>query len=250
MIWGGSMENLELFKNWLQVNKPNLAQSTIDKYVRAVRTVSNDMLAAEIINKSIIDMDIDEIDLNIGKILIDDNFVQKDKRGNHMYSCGIKHYRCFVSDSFESTADNSSLIDEIKNDESISQTEKDAIIKARIGQGKFRQQLFEKYNGACIVTGIDLPKLLIASHIKPWCISDNQERISCENGLLLCANYDRLFDNGFITFDKSGKLIVSQMVSAENRQRLNLIPDIQINLKPSRQLEMNLEYHQDVIFVK
>ncbi len=73
-------------------------------------------------------------------------------------------------------------------------------MKSRVGQGDFRKSLIEKYDGKCVVTGIDLTKLLIASHIKPWRISDNKERLSSENGLLLSANLDKLFDSGLITF--------------------------------------------------
>lgn len=46
----------------------------------------------------------------------------------------------------------------------------------------------EKYDGKCIVTGIDISKLLIASHIKPWAISNNHDRISSENGLDQCQS--------------------------------------------------------------
>ena len=65
----------------------------------------------------------------------------------------------------------------------------------------------EKYSGSCIITGLDHPKLLVASHIKPWAVSTNAERLSVDNGLLLSATYDRLFDCGLITFKKTGKYI-------------------------------------------
>ena len=60
------------------------------------------------------------------------------------------------------------------------------------------KSLFEKYHGHCIITGIDHPKLLVASHIKPWAVCSNRERLSVENGLLLSATYDRLFDSGLL----------------------------------------------------
>lgn len=73
----------------------------------------------------------------------------------------------------------------IENDNEIKASEKEAIIKARIGQGVFRQRLLDKYNGKCIITGINETTLLVASHIKPWRSANNYERISGENGLLL-----------------------------------------------------------------
>ncbi len=72
-------------------------------------------------------------------------------------------------------------------------TERDAIIKARIGQGGFMQKLIIKY-GKCRVCGMDDEKLLIASHIKPWAISNDKEKLDDNNGLLLCPNHDALFD--------------------------------------------------------
>ena len=58
--------------------------------------------------------------------------------------------------------------------------------------------LMKKHNRQCIVTGIDIHELLVASHIKPWRVCDNKERIDTENGLLLSLSMDRLFDGGLI----------------------------------------------------
>lgn len=122
-------------------------------------------------------------------------------------------------------------------------------MKSRVGQGDFRQSLIEKYDGKCLVTGIDLTKLLIASHIKPWRISDNKERLSSENGLLLSANLDKLFDSGLITFMNDGTLVSSSFINQKNRTKLGLNDDIKVDLKASSDMFINLEYHRDVIFV-
>lgn len=75
-------------------------------------------------------------------------------------------------------------------------------ILARIGQGKFREDLFKCYDGKCLVTGISVPTMLTASHIKPW--SESKDDASCRdpaNGILLSANIDRLFDRKLISIN-------------------------------------------------
>lgn len=129
-------------------------------------------------------------------------------------------------------------------------TEKQMLIKARIGQGIFRDGLIEKYEGKCVVTGIDKTRLLIASHIKPWAICDNEERLDTENGLLLCPNMDRLFDYGLITFTDDGKMNISSFVGEHNIERLHISKDMIVNLKASKRLLKYLEYHRDTLFVK
>lgn len=84
------------------------------------------------------------------------------------------------------------LRDHQKDYNHLSETEKDSIIKARIGQGIFRQQLIQLWGG-CSVTGFKNEKFLKASHIKPWRDSSNQERLDKYNGLLLVPNLDRSF---------------------------------------------------------
>jgi putative restriction endonuclease len=91
-------------------------------------------------------------------------------------------------------------------------TEKQAVIQARVGQGRFRNDLLRMWDGRCAITGIALTQLLRASHIKPWASSNNRERIDTYNGLLLAANYDAAFDAGIISFDDSGALLCKPLV--------------------------------------
>lgn len=118
-----------------------------------------------------------------------------------MYSNSLKQFRSYRTITEEADVINQAVIDVITKDTQISVIERDSLIKSRIGKGSFRTTLLEKYKGACVVTGITLKNLLIASHIKPWAVCSNGERLSSENGLLLSANYDRLFDCGLISFD-------------------------------------------------
>lgn len=88
----------------------------------------------------------------------------------------------------------------IENDKKISQKKKDTIIKARIGQGKYREEVLEDCL-YCPFTFVNDERLLIASHIKPWAKANNEEKIDPKNGFMLTPTYDKLFDRGFITFD-------------------------------------------------
>ncbi|WP_334078438.1 HNH endonuclease [Microbulbifer sp. M83] len=90
-----------------------------------------------------------------------------------------------------------------------SETERQTLVDARIGQGQFRRDLLS-YWGQCAVTGIAEPLLLRASHIKPWRESDNRERLDPYNGLLLSAHLDAAFDSGLISFADSGSALISE----------------------------------------
>ena len=108
----------------------------------------------------------------------------------------------------------------------------------------------KKYDSACIITGITIKKLLIASHIKPWAVSDNHERLSEDNGLLLSPTFDRLFDGGLITFSDDGALYISSQLNAADIKRLHINSGEKFDLKINRDVMRNLEYHRDVIFYK
>ena len=166
-----------------------------------------------------------------------------------MYSNALKQYRYFINAVTED-ADDSAYLESLKNDDQIPETERKAIIQSRVGQGTFRKSLFEKYHGRCLITGINHPNLLIASHIKPWAVSSNKERLSVDNGLLLSATYDRLFDSGLITFDRKGKIFLSSLIGEGNVKRLNLSKDMRFDLCVRGNMGEYLDYHNDVVFVK
>ena len=137
-------------------------------------------------------------------------------------------------------------LNEIESDRDLSPTEKVQLAKSRIGQGLFRRNLISECI-YCPITGVDDPRLLIASHIKPWRSADNKERLHKKNGLLLSPTYDKLFDQGFISFNANKKMIVSGQVSNINRERLHLTDNMYIPLLPILGREAYLEYHRDTI---
>lgn len=135
--------------------------------------------------------------------------------------------------------------------------EKEQIIKSRISQKFFREALLSSYNSTCCITGINISELLIASHIKPWKVSNPKtERTSPSNGLLLNAFHDKAFDKGIISISDSFEILISpklpEMIGNPDccnwitsfRGKKITLPEKFI---PDRQY---IEYHNDVIFIR
>ncbi len=102
-------------------------------------------------------------------------------------------------------------------------TEVERLVVQRVGQDLFRQGLLEYWDGRCAITGLAVPELLRASHIKPWadCEAD-AERLDVFNGLLLAPHLDAAFDQGFITVADDGAVLVSGVLGREARRVLGL----------------------------
>jgi len=136
---------------------------------------------------------------------------------------------------------------QIQQDEQILATEKESIIKARIGQGLYRSRIIKKY-GKCVITGITDERVLIAGHIKPWVYSSNEERLSQENGVLLSPTFDALFDKGFISFRNTGMVMLSPHFSDNNFKRVGLSNTDKFKIWATKEMKQHLEFHRDVIF--
>lgn len=141
-------------------------------------------------------------------------------------------------------------IEKIQNDTNLPETEKEQIVKSRRGQGVFRNRVseIEEY---CRVTRVDRPEHLIASHIKPWKVSDNKERLDGENGLLLTPSIDHLFDHGYISFRDNGDLLVSATAHRVTLIKMGVPKNNECNVGHFSQAQSHyLEYHRDSIFLK
>lgn len=127
-------------------------------------------------------------------------------------------------------------------------TTKDVITAIRIGQNLFRKKLIS-YLKKCPITGIDDPRILTSSHIKPWTMSNNFERLDLHNGFLFSPTFDRLFDRGLISFSNNKSLLDSGGFSEKNLSRLNLRHNQTIVDLPIVGREKYLEYHRNKIFI-
>jgi putative restriction endonuclease len=122
--------------------------------------------------------------------------------------------------------------------------------KVRIGQTFFRKALLAAYNSKCCFTGIAMPELLRASHIKPWSASsDLNEKTNPQNGLLLNALHDAAFDKGFITITTDYTILVSKRLLDESESSNRYFAPLNRSkmLLPSRFLPSKqfIEYHNN-----
>lgn len=127
--------------------------------------------------------------------------------------------------------------------------------KIRVGQSFFRRAILSAYNNRCCVTGISIPSILRASHIKPWKHSnDVNEKANPQNGLLLNALHDAAFDKGLITINEDYEIVVSPRINPnteENKYYFMRYAGERIML-PTRFLPAHefIKYHNELIFKK
>lgn len=120
--------------------------------------------------------------------------------------------------------------------------------KARIGQGSYRDKLLEECP-FCPITMINDERLLIASHIKPWAVSNNKEKTDPKNGYMLSPLYDKLFDRGFMTFTDERHVMISNWLSPKNQKRIGINNDQFVQLLPmDEERKKYLAYHRDCVF--
>ena len=116
--------------------------------------------------------------------------------------------------------------------EALSGSDKTILSKARVGHGKYREELLSLWDSTCPITAINEPSLLIASHIVPWQLSDSFDKVNKYNGLLLSPHIDKLFDRGFISFDDSGQILFHTKMSSSTAKNLGISTATRIdNLK-------------------
>jgi len=134
----------------------------------------------------------------------------------------------------------------IRADQSIDETDRVSLVTARRGQGLFRKNVM-RIERACRVTKVNRLEHLIASHIKPWRDGNNSERLDGENGLLLTPTVDHLFDNGFISFEDMGRIIVSRVADPISLARmLGRVEDQNVGPFTEGQRKF-LEYHREKV---
>lgn len=124
------------------------------------------------------------------------------------------------------------------------------IAKARRGQQTFKKNVLKRM-ASCPFTGIaDIP-LLRASHIKPWRHSTDSERLDPKNGLTLSPMYDVMFDAGFISFDRSGALLISSQLSSETGEILGLASGLQVlSEEIAAESSLYLDHHRSFEFLQ
>tara|TARA_Y100000590_G_C15671138_1_gene996287 strand:+ start:78 stop:962 length:885 start_codon:yes stop_codon:yes gene_type:complete len=217
------------FKSFNGMNSFNEMQNQLNEFraKRSVRTYSD--IGCIILNK--VELWDDYIDLNDYGL---------------SFPTQIVKYKKFNGNSMPIKTDILSKdIEEIILDKTISATEREVLIAARIGQGKYKSDLEELWK-SCSVTGYSNLEFLIASHIKPWRDSSNIERLDKFNGLLLTPNLDKLFDKGHISFQNDGKIVISKNLHEKDLKALNIDKNMSIN--PKKGNLKYLKFHRENIF--
>ncbi len=98
---------------------------------------------------------------------------------------------------------------------------------------------------------VDRPEHLRASHIKPWRDSSNQERLDGENGFLLTPSIDHLFDRGFISFEDSGRLLISPVAYEPALRRMGVPIGEDLNVGGfTGEQKRNLDFHRNFVFLE
>ncbi|HPU52050.1 MAG TPA: HNH endonuclease signature motif containing protein [Burkholderiaceae bacterium] len=134
---------------------------------------------------------------------------------------------------------------ELSTDIGIRETERAALIQARRGQGQYRDNL-KAVERACRITKVERLEHLIASHVRPWRDSNNEQRLDGENGLLLTPTVDHLFDKGFISFEDSGRLIVSPVADPVSLKRMGIDHENRMNVGAfSEGQRRHLDFHRE-----
>lgn len=126
-------------------------------------------------------------------------------------------------------------------------TEAERLVIQRVGQDVFREALLSYWGGCCAVTGVAAPRLLRASHIKPWakCATD-AERLDVYNGLLLAAHIDAAFDAGLISFSDDGAMLFSSQFTQADQNALGIHDGLILGRVAKRHLP-NLAWHREFL---
>lgn len=229
------------FEEWME--ETGLSQSSIKKYSGAIRgPLSKWATEADIVDISLIHVrSYSQLNYIVNQLKSLPIFLERNKAGHQMYSSALNKFTEYLI--YQADIDFERDLEQLVLDSSIKVTEKINLLKSRVGQGKFRKDLLSFWNG-CSVTGYKDKSILIASHIKPWSISSNLERMDKFNGLLLLPNLDKVFDRGLVSFDNAGKILISPYL--RNPEELGIFTEMRINLHKHH--SKYISHHRKLVF--
>jgi hypothetical protein len=229
------------FEKWLvQVGK---SEKTAKNYAQAIdKSISKWAREAGLIDNSLAFLNsaaqLGELMEAIRNLEI---FQKRNSKGKGMYSAALVQFYQYLADVGSNELEED--LGQILADNTVTATERSAQISIRIGQGKFREELISHWGG-CAVSGYPNCRFLVASHIKPWSKSSNSERLDPFNGILLLPNLDKVFDLGYVTFEDSGVIRISEAI--EQPSLLGLRHDLKVKLEEAHQEYM--AYHRSQKF--
>lgn len=229
------------FDEWMR--NQGLSESSVQKYQGAIQG----RLSTWATENNFLDGPLDAltslsafnvVDLKLRELPV---FNEWNTTGHHMYSSALARFQEYLTDGHKNDVE--ADVDSIFDDSSLTETERKNLVKSRIGQGIFRQRLLSHWK-QCAVTGFGDTAMLIASHIKPWRVSSNVERLDGFNGLLLTPNLDKAFDSGLITFESGGHIVISPLF--KDFEKLGINMSMKVDLSP--QHEPFMAFHRTGVF--
>lgn len=221
-----------------------IAKKTSGDYVTRMKFLAHDYSLDETLTKEKVEEILHQEELKRQR-----RTVYTSKKSLSDFRAGLNKFLAFINSDYHKRIADSivSEINAVENDNTIKATEKESIVKSRIGQGVFRKGLIDYWHG-CAISQCPLTWMLVASHIKPWREADNQERLDNYNGLLLLPNYDKLFDLGYISFNQTGKIMCSRLLDKFDRDTIGLTNDLHL-VKLEEQHLKYLKYHNENCFL-
>lgn len=182
--------------------------------------------------------DIDKPNPEVDSILIA-NFLHKNGTVTYTYFPGS-----IVATNHEKNTPQTSGADEFTGAEKI------RLLSTRVNHGKLRNRTLKEFDGKCCISALNIPELLVCSHIKPWAESNATEKTDRNNVLLLAANWDSVFDKGLVSIQDDGEIIFSNKLSRDVMKLIGLSKNFKLDaslLTPAR-----IEYlscHRANIFI-
>lgn len=237
-----NLNNLEIqYQRWaLSIGK---SEKTVKNYIGALKvSIPNWLEDAGISSENLLSIgSYGKYSMVASKAMQVEEFKVRNAKGNGMYSAALNSYQAFLADITQVNIQ--ADIEDILTAKDKTATQKATLVNSRIGQGKFRSDLIQYWQG-CALTGYKQMPLLVASHIKPWSASDDIERLDPNNGFLLLANIDKAFDLGYITFTDRGKILISECLDDYGVLGINENMGIALN----KQHQDYLAYHREMTF--
>ncbi len=237
LLWAERMEKINALPDGIiiftiheqsQIAGPRGYVNSLDKCYKLLREISLPLVSYI----SVMRLDYNGYPMFYFKLFAD--FEEIEKRKAFIENYGT--FRQGVEDSFIG-------VRECFNDE-----RKPVIRNGREGQDEYRRKLLEECP-FCPITMINEESLLIASHIKPWAVSDSIERIDPNNGFILSPLYDKLFDRGYITFSDSKRVSISNWLSRQVKDRIGIKDNQLFQFLPMNDIRAKyLEYHRNMVF--
>lgn len=136
----------------------------------------------------------------------------------------------------------------LKEERKSRRSKENEVTQARVGQGLYREKLLAECP-FCPITMINDERLLVASHIKPWVVANNREKVDPKNGFMLSPLYDKLFDRGFLTFTDDRRVKISNWLSPQNQKRIGVKEGDFFQLLPvDEDRKQYLAYHREFVF--